>query len=126
MLFRSGKVRAARRYYVLSYTGAEGKLGCLIVGSTSALELLHATVAAKVRQALKRNESTLVSLIKEGIEDGSFRNDVDPAAAAKLLWCLLFGVRVAGKAGVGRAGLDIAIKQAMYLLRSEKRRVGKA
>src|SRR3546814_7614747 len=116
MLFRSGKVRAARRYYVLSYTGAEGKLGCLIVGSTSALEFLHAPVAAKVRQVLKRNESTLVSLIKEGIEDGSFRNDVDLAPAATLLWCLLLGVRVAGKEGVGRADLDIAIKQMMNLL----------
>src|SRR3546814_6648640 len=29
----AGKLRAALRYYVLSSTGAEGKLGCLIVGS---------------------------------------------------------------------------------------------
>lgn len=112
----AGKLRAALRYYVLSSSGVEGKLGCLIVGSTSALELLDASVAAKVRQALQRNESTLASLIEEGIEDGSLRHDIDPAAVAKLLWCLILGVRVAGKAGAARTSLDIAMEQAMHLL----------
>jgi AcrR family transcriptional regulator len=113
----AGKLRAALRYYVASSSGAEGKLGCLIVGSTSSLELFDARVTAKVRQALHRSESTLMSLIEQGIADGSLRNDVDPVAASRMLWCMLLGIRVAGKSGVRHADLDTAVEQALRLLR---------
>ncbi|MCL2657390.1 MAG: TetR/AcrR family transcriptional regulator [Betaproteobacteria bacterium] len=110
------QLRATLRYYVASSTGAEGKLGCLIVGSTSALDLFDVKVAAKVRQALRRNESTLAALIQKGIADGSFRAGLDSVAAAKLLWCMLLGIRVAGKAGVARDDLNTVIEQALQLL----------
>lgn len=111
------QLQSALLYYVSSSTGAEGELGCLIVGSTSALDLFDAKVAAKVQQALRRNETTLVALIEKGIADGSIRNGIDPVATAKLLWCMLVGIRVAGKAGAGRKELEMAIKQAIHLLR---------
>lgn len=111
------KLRAALRYYASSSTGAEGKMGCLIVGSTSSLELFDTGVATKVRQALHRNASTLVSLIEQGIADGSLRNDIDPVATSRLLWCMLLGMRVAGKSGVKREDLDIPVEQALRLLR---------
>ena len=111
------KLSAALRYYVLSSTGSEGKLGCLIVGSVSSLELFDAKVSAKIRDALYRNESTLVSLIELGMSDGSLRKDINPLTTAKMLWCMLLGIRVAGKSGVKRNDLDIAIEQVMYLLR---------
>lgn len=112
----AAQLRAALAYYVSSSTGPEGKLGCLIVGSTSALDLLDEKFASKIRRALQRNESTLVSLIQKGVIDGSIRKDIDPIAAAKLLWCMLLGIRVAGKAGVKRKELDIVIEQAMHFL----------
>lgn len=112
----AGKLRAALRYYVSSSTGLEGKMGCLIVGSTSSLEMFDARVATKVRQALHRSESALVSLVEQGIADGSLRSGIDPVAASKLLWCMLLGIRVAGKSGVRREDLDVAVDQAMRLL----------
>lgn len=111
------QLHSALLYYVSSSTGAEGELGCLIVVSTSALDLFDSKVATKVRQALRRNETTLVALIEKGISDGSIRSEVDPVATAKLLWCMLMGIRVAGKAGAGRKELEMAIKQAIHLLR---------
>lgn len=114
----AGKLRAALRYYVSSSTGAEGRMGCLIVGSTASLELFDAKVATKVRQALHRSESALASLIEQGIADGSLRRkDVDPVAASRLLWSMLLGIRVAGKSGVKREDLDIAVEQVLRLLR---------
>lgn len=113
----AGKLRAALRYYVTSSTGAEGRMGCLIVGSTTSLELFDARVASKVRQALHRSESALASLIEQGIADGSLRKDIDPVGASKLLWSMLLGMRVAGKSGVKREDLDIAVEQALHLLR---------
>ena len=113
----AAKLRAALTYYVQSSTGAEGQLGCLIVGSISALDLLEVKVASKVREALQRNESTLVSLIKQGVVDGSFRDDTDPIAAAKLLWCMLMGIRVAGKAGAKGEELGVVVEQAMHFLK---------
>lgn len=112
----AGKLRAALHFYVSSSTGAQGRMGCLIVGSTASLELFDPRVATKVRQALHRSESTLVSLIKQGIADGSLRHDVDPVAASRLLWCMLLGMRVAGKSGAKREDLDMAVEQALRLL----------
>ncbi|WP_158214012.1 TetR/AcrR family transcriptional regulator [Pusillimonas sp. T2] len=113
----AAKLQAALTYYVQSSTGAEGQLGCLIVGSVSALDLLEVNVASKVREALQRNESTLVSLIEQGVADGAFREDIDPIAAAKLLWCTLMGIRVAGKAGVKGEELGVVVEQAMRFLK---------
>ncbi|HCL5639023.1 TPA: TetR/AcrR family transcriptional regulator [Klebsiella aerogenes] len=113
----AGKLSAALRYYVSSSTGVEGKLGCLIVGSTSSIELFDAKVASKIRHALHRNESTLISLIEQGIADGSLHGDIDPIATSKLLWCMLLGIRVAGKSGSKWQDLNAAIEQAMHLLR---------
>ncbi len=112
----AGQLCAALRHYVSSSTGAEGRLGCLIVGSTSSLELFDGHVAAKVRQALRRSQATLAPLIQKGVKDGSLRSDLDPDATSKLLWCMLLGIRVAGKSGAKRADLDATIEQAMRLL----------
>lgn len=110
------KLSAALHYYVSSSTGVEGKLGCLIIGSTSSIELFDTKLATKIRHALHRNESTLVSLIEQGIADGSLRSDIDPIAMSKLLWCMLLGIRVAGKSGVKLQDLNAVIEQAMQLL----------
>ena len=113
----AAKLRVALTYYVLSSTEVEGQLGCLIVGSISTLDLFEVKVASKSRQALQRNESTLISLIRQGIIDGSFRDDINPIAVAKLLWCMLMGIRVAGKAGVKYDELEVVVEQAMCFLK---------
>lgn len=111
------KLRAAVRYYVSSSSGNEGKLGCLIVGSVSSLDLFDIDVAARIRHALHRNVSTLKQLIELGITDGSLHANTDPDATAQWIWCMLIGIRVAGKAGVKRSELDRIVDQAFRLLR---------
>jgi len=112
----AGKLRAALRYYVSSSVDVEGQLGCLIVGSTSSLELFDPKIATKIRHALHRNESTWVSLLELGIADGSLHSDIDPVATSKMLWCMLLGIRVAGKSGVKRQDFDVVVEQIMHLL----------
>ena len=49
--------------------------------------------------ALGRNEALLAGLIREGQEDGSLAVHIDPADAARMLLCLVQGMRVVGKTG---------------------------
>jgi TetR/AcrR family transcriptional repressor of nem operon len=62
-------------------------------------------VARRVRETMARTEALLVDLIRLGKLDGSIASDVDERSAARLMLCLLQGMRVVGK--VGRSERDM-------------------
>ena len=95
----NGRARIAEllQFYLDSAREIEGRRGCLVVGSTVELQSLDADLSALVRQAVMRNRNFLVSLVREGQEDGSISAALDAETAAGLLLCVAFGMRVVGK-----------------------------
>ncbi|SKA39406.1 transcriptional regulator, TetR family [Enhydrobacter aerosaccus] len=98
---RSGRARLCDllSFYVDSARGIEGKRGCLAIGGAVELSILDPEVAALVRRNLARIESQLADLIRQGQADGSISRSVDSAETARVMLCLLQGLRVVGRAG---------------------------
>jgi TetR/AcrR family transcriptional regulator, transcriptional repressor for nem operon len=103
-------------YYADLSHGAEGKRGCLLVGSAAALSTFESDVAQRVTASLRNLETLLASLIRAGQKDGSIRKNVDSEALARLMLCIAQGMRVIGKTGRTRAQMREAADAAMSLL----------
>ncbi|WP_371824336.1 TetR/AcrR family transcriptional regulator [Pantoea sp. Z09] len=95
----TGRARIAEllQFYLDSAREIEGRRGCLVVGSTVELQSLDDELSELVRQAVLRNRHFLMSLIREGQQDGSISAMLDVDTAAGLLLCVAFGMRVVGK-----------------------------
>jgi AcrR family transcriptional regulator len=108
------KLRDVLNLYAESSSGAEGQRGCLVVGSIVELATLDEDISGRVKDALARHQALLGELIREGQTDGSIALDIDADAAARLMLCLLQGMRVIGKTGRTRdemtAVVDLALK----------------
>ena len=108
------RVHAALRHYAESSHGERGRLGCLVINSAAELATFDAELGRWVAGSLRRNETLLSGLLREGIADGSVPPHVDPAVTGRLLLCLIQGMRVVGKTGGSRrdmlALVDVALK----------------
>jgi TetR/AcrR family transcriptional regulator, transcriptional repressor for nem operon len=69
-----------------------------------------------VNLIFKMHEKGLVHCVRQGQEDGSIRADVDAESVARLLVCVLQGMRVLGKTGRSREDMTGPIRQALKLL----------
>ena len=54
-------------------------------------------LAQRIDEVVRRNQRFLVSLLERGQRDGSIDNTLDSEAAAGLILCIAYGMRVAGK-----------------------------
>ncbi len=108
------RVRVALLHYAEASHGERGRLGCLVINSATELATFDAELARWVAGSLRRNETLLAGLLREGIADGSVPAHVDPAVTGRLLLCLIQGMRVVGKTGMTRkdtlALVEIALK----------------
>jgi len=108
------RLRLALAFYADASHGAAGRQGCLVGGSAAELATFDQEVAQWVTAALARNEMVVGELIRQGQEDGSIPPHVDGAATARLMLCLIQGMRLVGKTGRSRdemaALVDIAMK----------------
>ena len=108
------QVRIALTHYAEASHGERGRLGCLVVTSASELATFDDELARWVAASLRRNEALLAGLLRGGVADGSIPPHVDAAATARLLLCLIQGMRVVGKTGGSRkdmlALVDVALK----------------
>lgn len=108
------RLRRLLAFYAESSQGRQGRQGCLVVESAAELSFFDEDVAERVTTALGRNEALLAGLIREGQEDGSLAAHIDPEDAARMLLCLVQGMRVVGKTGRRRqdmlAVVDTALK----------------
>ena len=93
------RIQKALTFYVKASQGAEGRQGCLVVGSATELAIDDAEVARRVAAALDRNEAFMADLIRQGQTDGSIPRHIDPDDTARLMVCLTQGMRVVGKTG---------------------------
>lgn len=114
----SGRDRLNRAlgFYVEASQGEEGLLGCLVVASAAELSTFDPEVARHIVNAFERNEALLADLIREGQNDGSVPASVDPGATARMLLCLVQGMRVVGKTGRSRKEMQAAMDTALCAL----------
>jgi AcrR family transcriptional regulator len=103
-------------FYAAASSGSEGKQGCMVAGSAMELTTMDADTARRVRAAYARNERLLVRTIRDGQGDGSIRADLDSAAAARLMLCVLQGMRVVGKTGRSHDDMASLVSLALKIL----------
>jgi TetR/AcrR family transcriptional regulator, transcriptional repressor for nem operon len=115
---KSGRdgIRGALTFYAECSYGSEGKRGCLVVGGATELSILDPEVVQQVTASLHKVEALLVKLIRQGQADGSIRAAIDCEATARLMLCVLQGMRVVGKTGRTRAQMSAVADTAMKLL----------
>ena len=112
--------RAKLRDVLLCYAGwshsEQGLRGCLMVGAAVEFATFDAAIVNRVASALADRERRLVELMREARADGSVPARVDPATTARLLLCVVQGMRVVGKTGRTRAEMEAVVAEAMRLL----------
>jgi AcrR family transcriptional regulator len=108
------RLRELLRVYAESSSGVEGQRGCMVVGGAVELSTFDSELARRVKGVLSRNEALLADIICKGQADGSITPDIDAEAAARLMLCILQGMRVVGKTGRTRdemlALVDVALR----------------
>jgi TetR/AcrR family transcriptional repressor of nem operon len=110
------RLRAVLISYVQASQGAEGRRGCLVVGSAVELAAADPVIAERVAVSLKRNEEFLAGLIRQGQSDGSIASHIDADDTARVMICLTQGMRVVGKTGRLRLEAATLVDIAMKLL----------
>lgn len=92
------RLRQVLLSYVAHSRGAEGRRGCLVVGSAVEMSAVDPVVGARVNAQLRTNEAFIAGLIREGQADGSIPRHVPVEETARLMVCITQGLRVVGKA----------------------------
>jgi len=110
------RVRSALIFYAEFSYGMEGKRGCLVVGSAAELATFDAEIAQRVTASLHKTEALMVDLIRQGQEDRSIPATIDRESTARLMLCVLQGMRVVGKTGRSRADMTAVADAALKLL----------
>jgi AcrR family transcriptional regulator len=110
------KVRAILAVYAEYCHGKTGKRGCLVVGSAVDLASSDPEMAKRVAAVLASQERRLVEFTREGQKDGSVCSRVDAAVTARLLLCVVQGMRVLGKTGRSREEMADLVDSALNLL----------
>jgi TetR/AcrR family transcriptional regulator, transcriptional repressor for nem operon len=110
------RLRDVFAHFVDVSKGAEGRRGCLVVGSAVELAIVDREVAARVNASIGRNEAFLADLIRDGQVDGSISAGIDPEDTARVMVCLTQGLRVVGKSGRAPQDTAAAVDIAMKLL----------
>jgi TetR/AcrR family transcriptional repressor of nem operon len=110
------KLVEALYFYGESASGAEGRLGCMVVGATADLSTLDPSIVDQVMDAVARNEAFLRELIEQGQLEGSVPSTVDAVSAAAALLCLTQGMGVIGKLGRSCSQMRAVVNQGMKML----------
>lgn len=110
------KVRAVLSVYAEYSHGKTGRRGCLVVGGAIDLASSDPEMAKRVAAVLASQEKRLVEFIREGQEDGSVSSRVDAVVTARLLLCVVQGMRVLGKTGRSREEMARLVDSGLKLL----------
>ncbi len=89
--------------YVDRTSGIAGMRGCLVVATAMELAAHDAEVAQRIQRFLKGMETRMTAALARAQAAGELAEGVEPATAARLLLCLLEGMRVVGKTAPDRA-----------------------
>lgn len=95
-------LRACLDGYVDRTTGTKGKRGCLIVATAMELVAQDREVELRISRFFALMESRLAAALERARNEGELADGVDPSSAARVLLCLVEGLRVVGKTGIDR------------------------
>lgn len=96
-------VRTCLAGYVDRTSGVAGKRGCLVVATAMELAARDPEVEQRIRRFFTTLEKRLAEAMARAQASGELADGVDPKTAARLLVCLVEGMRVIGKTGSDRA-----------------------
>lgn len=116
---KSGRERLhnALVFFAESSSGAQGQLGCLVISGAADLSTFDAEISQRVTGALTRSETMLKRLIIEGQADSSISSELNSQDVARLMLCVLQGMRVIGKMGRDKQDMKAVADAAMKCLR---------
>ncbi len=101
-------LRACVAGYIERTSGANGKRGCLVVATAMELVAHDTEVEHRIGRFFLAMEARLTSAFLRAQTAGELAAGVEPASAARMLLCLLEGLRVVGKTGSHRAASQAA------------------
>lgn len=110
------KIRAVLHFYAESSHGAEGRRGCLVVSSATALATFDDEIAARIESTMRHTEDMLRELLQQGQKDGSIAPEIHVPAMARSLLALLHGFCLIGKSGRTLRHMLATADEAMRLL----------
>lgn len=96
-------LRVCLEGYVDRTSGSAGKRGCLVVATAMELAAQDVDVEKRVRRFFRAMEARLTEALVRAEAAGELADGVEPETAARLLLCLLEGMRVVGKTVPDRA-----------------------
>jgi TetR/AcrR family transcriptional regulator, transcriptional repressor for nem operon len=103
-------LRACLAGYVERTSGVAGKRGCLVVATAMELAGHDTEVEQRIRRFFKTMEARLTAALARAQAEGELVDGVEPATAARLLLCLLEGMRVVGKTSSDRSISQAAVQ----------------
>jgi TetR/AcrR family transcriptional repressor of nem operon len=96
-------VRKCLAGYVDRTSGVAGKRGCLVVATAMELAAHDPEVEQRIRRFFRTMERRLTEALARAQASKELADGVDPRIAARLLICLVEGMRVVAKTGSDRA-----------------------
>lgn len=96
-------VRTCLAGYVDRTSGVAGKRGCLVVATAMELAAHDPEVEQRIRRFFRALETGLAEALERARAAGELAPGLAPRTAARLLVCLVEGMRVVGKTGADRA-----------------------
>ncbi len=96
-------LRACLAGYVERAGGASGKRGCLVVATAMELASHDIEVEQRIRRFFKAMETRLTAALTRVQAEGDLVDGVEPATVARLLVCLIEGMRVVNKTSPDRS-----------------------
>ena len=95
-------IRVCLAGYVERASGVGGKRGCLVVATAMELAGHDIEVERRIRRFFKAMETRLAAALVRARAEGDLVEGVDPATVARLLVCLVEGMRVVSKTSADR------------------------
>lgn len=96
-------IRVCLAGYVERASGVGGKRGCLVVATAMELAGHDIDVERRIRRFFKAMETRLAAALTRARAEGQLFEDVDPATVARLLVCLVEGMRVVSKTSADKS-----------------------
>ena len=115
---RTGRERVAAvlKSYAETSHGETGRTGCLVIGTLMEFTGSDPLLRERLMKILATHEARLLRFIREGQTDGSIAPAIKPEVTARLLLCVVQGMRVLGKSGRKQADMAAICDDALRLL----------
>lgn len=96
-------IRTCLAGYVERVSGVGGKRGCLVVATAMELAGHDSEVERRIRRFFKAMETRLSAALVRARAEGELAEGVEPATVARLIVCLVEGMRVVSKTSADKS-----------------------